>query len=151
MQFNVLIVICCLLLTSCASIINGTHQKVTVVTDPPGATVSDGKNCWTTPAVIKLVRKNEQVLFICKKGYKMQSLRLKRIGSPAVLGNILMPGGFIGLGIDSLTGAQFKFVPDVLKIQLKSLKDQDVEYAEQILPHFLQEKLREFKGKLKTT
>ncbi len=125
-MFNILLLICCLLLTSCATIMNGTHQKVTVITDPAGATVSNGKSYWTTPATIKLARKNEQALFICKKGYKMQSLRLKRTGSSAVLGNILMPGGFIGLGIDSLTGAQFQFVPSVLKIQLKSLQEQDV-------------------------
>lgn len=128
MNFIILLVICSLLFTSCASIINGTRQKVTVVTNPAGATVSDGKNCWTTPATISLARKNEQALFICKKGYKMQSLRLKRVGSAAVLGNILMPGGFIGLGIDSLTGAQFKFVPDVVKLELKSLKDRDHKY-----------------------
>ena len=139
----------CLSLTGCATIINGSRQKVTVTSDPAGAIVSDGKNCWTTPATISLPRKQAHPLFISKAGYKMQSVRLRQVASAAILGNILLPGGFIGLGIDTISGAHFKLTPDKLHIQLKSLEDG--EYADKKPLHrILIDKLNEITGSIKT-
>ena len=139
----------CLSLTGCASIINGTRQKVTVTTDPAGAIVTDGKNCWTTPATISLPRKQAHPLFISKAGYKMQSVRLRQVASAAIIGNILLPGGFIGLGIDTISGAHFKLIPDKLHIQLKSLEED--EYADKKPLHrVLIDKLNEITGSIKT-
>lgn len=119
-------VLCCA--SSCASILNGKHQKIYVTSEPSGAVVTDGKNCWVTPAVIHLPRKLPHALFITKNGYKIESVRLRQVSSAATLGNILVPGGFLGLGIDTASGAHFKLVPDKFHIQLRSL--QELEYAE---------------------
>lgn len=139
----------CISLTGCASILNGPRQKVTVTTDPAGAIVSDGKNCWTTPATISLPRKQAHPLFISKAGYKIASVRLKQVASAAVLGNILLPGGFIGLGIDSLSGAHFKLVPDTLHIKLQSLKEEG-HTEKKPVHHLIMEKLNEISGAIKT-
>src|SRR5581483_3619838 len=89
------------LFTSCASIINGRRQNVTVASNPPGAIVSDGKGTWTTPATISLERKSDHILTISKPGYHPQSVVLHHVISGAVAGN-LIAGGFIGWGVDAV-------------------------------------------------
>jgi hypothetical protein len=104
--------------TSCASIIHGRKQEVSVSTNPTGATVSDGVQSWTTPAVITLPRKRECVLTISKPGYEPQAIQLHRVISGAVAAN-LIAGGFIGWGVDAISGAQWRLVPETLTVQLR--------------------------------
>jgi len=105
-------------LTSCASIINGRRQEVEVTSNPVGASVSDGTNTWTTPAKISLSRKSAHVLTFSKPGYEPQMVKVENVISGAVAGNLVfLPFagiGLVGWGIDALSGAQYKLVPDTV-------------------------------------
>lgn len=109
------------LTTSCASIINGRTQTVSISTNPPGAVVTNGKTQWTTPAVVELKRKDPQLLTITKPGFRPQTVKLERAFSGAVCGNIIL-GGVIGWGVDALTGAQWRLIPENVAVDLIPLQ-----------------------------
>src|SRR5215475_9174330 len=78
-----------LLLTSCATIINGTTQTIPVNSTPDGATVKVGDVVTaTTPATLELKRNTPHVLAISKEGYRPETVTLTRVMSGAVAGNI---------------------------------------------------------------
>ena len=118
----------CFFCTGCATIINGTRQKVIVTSTPTGAIVTDGKSCWTTPATIILSRKEDHPLFIWKPGYKIQSVRLKHMVSTVIFGDALMPGGLVFAAIDVATGSEYKLVPGEIEIKLRPLTEKDSVY-----------------------
>ena len=107
----------CSSLTSCASIIHGRRQEVAISSNPIGATVSDGSNVWTTPAKVSLPRKNPQLITISKPGYQPQTVRLERTISGVVFANVLA-GGIIGWGVDAISGAQWKLIPETVDVTL---------------------------------
>lgn len=110
-------VLCCTAFSSCASIIHGTRQKVTVTSLPEGATVSDGERTFTTPCVLNLKRNKDHMLTISKPGYQTETAQLTHVISGAVAGNIIA-GGPIGWGVDAISGAQWRLVPDALSVRL---------------------------------
>jgi len=105
----------------CATIINGTTQKIPFNSNPSGATVktSDGMEC-TTPCSLELKRKIDHMVTIEKTGYEPFQLNLHSVISGTVAGNILL-GGLIGWGVDAGTGGEDKLVPDKVDVTLKSL------------------------------
>ena len=107
----------CCSLTSCASIVHGRRQEVDVTSNPPGATVSDGVQTWTTPAKISLARKTTHQLTFSKPGYETHVVQLHRAISGAVAGNLLA-GGLIGWGVDAISGAQWKLIPEMVSVTL---------------------------------
>lgn len=109
----------CTLFSGCATMINGKKQKVTIQTDPPGAVVSNGKNSWVTPATIQLERKTEHHLTIIKPGYSSESVVIKKVPSGAIAGNIVMPLSILWIGVDIANGANFRLVPDKVKLRLQ--------------------------------
>ena len=110
-----------LLLPGCATIIHGTSQKLTVATHPSGAVVSDGVQNKLTPAVIELKRKRDHVLTISKPGYETAIVPITHVVSGAVAANIL-GFGFIGWGVDAITGAQWELVPETVSVVLRPLR-----------------------------
>lgn len=110
----------CFFLTGCATIIHGTSQKIAVASSPTGATVSDGVHHLQTPAVIELKRKTDHILTISKPGYETVTIPVTHVVSSAVAANIFGPG-FIGWGIDALTGAQWELVPETVSVALRPL------------------------------
>ena len=110
------------LFSSCATIIHGTTQKITVATTPSGAVVSDGTQNLLTPAVLELKRKKDHVLTITKPGYETTTVPLSHVVSSAVAANVL-GFGFIGWGIDAITGAQWELVPETVTVVLRPTKD----------------------------
>lgn len=119
------------LLSSCATVINTAHQKVTIDSIPQGAKVyaatPKGKKenrklvgprlVGLTPIRFSLSRKNGAVL-LEKDGYISEEVRLKRTSSPLILGNIIT-GGTVGTSIDASTGASIEFDPDQYLIELR--------------------------------
>jgi len=103
--------------TSCASIISGRKQEITVSASQPGVQVSDGRQTWTAPAVLTLPRKQATILTFSKEGYRTQSVPLNQAVNGWAVGNIFL-GGPIGLGIDALSGALWKFVPEAVSVDL---------------------------------
>jgi len=112
-----LLLLACSSLTSCASIIHGRRQEVAVSSNPVGATVSDGSNVWTTPTKVSLPRNSAQLLTVSKPGYQPQTVRLERTISGVVFANILA-GGVIGWGVDAISGAQWKLLPETVDVTL---------------------------------
>jgi hypothetical protein len=77
---------------------HGKRETISVSSSPSGAVVSDGKQSWTTPALISLKRNEKICLTFSKEGYATQSVQLHRKLSWLVPGNI--PAGFAaGAGI----------------------------------------------------
>ena len=120
----------CLSFSGCATIINGTRQKIIVTSTPTGAIVTDGKSYWTTPTTIILSRKEDHPLFIWKPGYKIQSIHLKHMVSTVIFGDALIPGGLIFAAIDVASGSEYKLVPGEIDVKLRPLTEKDYFYPD---------------------
>jgi len=123
--FAVIIIIAGLVTLSlgCATIINGTSQKIQVTSDPAAATVqADGKQLYTTPARIRLERRRDHVLIFSKEGYESQTVKLMHVISEAVAGNTLL-GGPLGWVFDIFAGTQYKLEPNPVHVELKRTGD----------------------------
>ena len=112
-------------LTGCATVVNGTHQTVTVATTPEvhaECQLQNNKGNWSiasTPESIKIHRSYEPLNIICKKpGYAQTSP--ESVGSntkTAAFGNIAL-GGLIGAGTDMADGAAYGY-PDKINVPMK--------------------------------
>lgn len=106
--------------SGCATIVNGRTQKVTVQTEPSGATASvAGVGSFTTPAVIPLDRDTDHVITFTKAGFHDRSVTLKRRLSGWAFGNIIF-GGIIGIVIDAATGDWWYFDPETFIMNMTS-------------------------------
>ena len=106
-------------LCGCATIINGTSQKIQVTSEPTGAVIQvDSGNIYTTPVKLRLERRRDHLLVFTKDGYEMQALKLMHVISEAVIGNTLL-GGPIGWVFDVFAGTQYKLVPSPVHVELK--------------------------------
>ena len=103
----------------CATIVNGTSQKIKVSSNPSGATVKvDDKSAYITPARIRLERRRDHVLVFMKDGYEIQAVKLTHVLSEVVVGNTLL-GGPLGWAFDACAGTQYKLLPDPVHVELK--------------------------------
>jgi hypothetical protein len=108
-------------LSSCATVLNGRTQKISVSSSPSGADVYfDGEKKGQTPLKVKAKRNKDHMLVIKKPGFNNSEILLIHVISAKVAGN-LIAGGFIGWGVDALTGAQYKLIPEVVQINLVPL------------------------------
>ncbi len=105
----------------CATIINGTTQKIPVSSDPSGAncTVVGDTTRYTTPCQVELARKSDHILKLEKEGYEPATVEIKHVLSGAVAGNILL-GGLIGWGVDAASGSQNRLIPETVHVSLKA-------------------------------
>lgn len=104
--------ICATIFTGCASLVNGRTQEVNISSNPIGATVYvDGRNSGITPTKVILSRKEDHMITLKKQGYRDQNISVIRSISGAVAGN-LIAGGFVGWGVDAISGAQYKLIPE---------------------------------------
>jgi hypothetical protein len=97
----------------CATIFRGDKQKISMVTDPPGAKVEvDGKS-YTTPTSVVLKRNKPHMVAITKEGYQGLTFNMKANwdagGALAVAADIIIPGGSVMFVIDTLVGADRQF------------------------------------------
>lgn len=118
---NLIVIALLVLCTGCASIINGTTQKIPITSTPENATVTatggDITLKGTTPCTLDLKRKHHQTLTISAPGYKTTTIQLQSVLSGAVAGNIIA-GGLIGWGVDAATGGDSKLVPETVSVTL---------------------------------
>lgn len=104
-------------LTGCATAIHGINQKIPVKSKPSEANVTvDGTAIHKTPITLKLHRRKRHKLVISKKGYITERVEIVRKLSPLIAGDVIMPGGTIGLGIDMIDGAAFDLSPETVDI-----------------------------------
>jgi hypothetical protein len=107
-----------LVLSSCATIISGSRQKVNFSSTPSQATIFiDEVEVGKTPFEMKLKRNEEHHVMIKLDGYKTYETRLTKKFNAWYLGNILL-GGIVGLIIDPITGAIYNLTPKEINAQL---------------------------------
>lgn len=107
--------------SACSSIVEGTDQNVTVVTDPAGASCTlstqDGivGVVNPTPGSITLEKSKNDVTVTCDKdGYQTAANSLNSSFEGMTFGNLIF-GGFVGLAVDASTGAMNKY-PNTITI-----------------------------------
>ena len=119
------------------TIVHGTKQEVSITSEPIDAMVSDGTTTIKTPGKLTLARDKDHILTITKPGYETESVRIVHVISGAVAGNLLA-GGFIGWGVDAISGAQWRLEPEALSVSLRPVRD-----GEKVSVATLGEKLNE--------
>ena len=117
--FSILAVLLCpLLLCSCATIISGRTQKLPVNTNPIGAKITCNGVEQVSPCVIMLDRNEPSyTIVIEKEGYEPTQIELKRGLNGWIVGNILF-GGIIGVVVDICSGSVYQFYPSEVKQNL---------------------------------
>lgn len=111
-----------LLLCSCATIVNGTYQKIGVSSSPTGASVMvDGIDVGKVPVILELKRKDDHMVRLTMDGYKPVDIPITCSVSGWVWGNILF-GGIIGLAVDAATGGMYKLKPEQITGYMQSDK-----------------------------
>lgn len=122
MNFQTIAVVCAaVFLSSCATVIRGSHEKLQVLSTPPGAnvTLSTGETGVTPAAFTKLRRDSFQVT-LSKPGYLTQTVsvesRASSSGVAATAGNAVTAG--VGVAVDAGTGAWDSLYPNPVSVQL---------------------------------
>lgn len=132
----------CTGLMACATVVRGTSESFSIITDPEGAQVTttletrESKKkrkkdenivpayykCQTTPCTLKLPRKSTFDVTISKQGYKTITHHIGHEvstgGGAGLAGNALF-GGIIGIGVDAGTGAMYDLTPSPLELALE--------------------------------
>ena len=107
-------------LCGCATILNGTSQKIPVSSEPAGVTLTvDSKNVYTTPVKLRLERRRDHALVFTKDGYDATTVNVMHVLSESVCCNTLLFGP-LGWVFDIFAGTQYKLVPDKIDVKLKS-------------------------------
>lgn len=107
----------------CATMAHGTKQEIAISTTPPGAIISSGDQKIVSPGSLQLHRGKDHILSISKPGHKTEIITMTRVVSGATAGNIVIPGGLLGWGIDAMSGAQWKFELDTIDLHLLTLPE----------------------------
>lgn len=105
--------------TSCASIVNGQNQPISVRTSTiKGATceLENNKGKWyipSTPGSVTVQRSYKDLHISCeKKGYKKAHKSVESKTKAMAFGNIIF-GGVIGAGVDVATGSAYDYPTDI--------------------------------------
>lgn len=105
---------------ACATIMQGSEQEISVDSTPAGASISvDGQPMGTTPAVLRLARRDTHTLRLDLPGYAPYEMELTRKLSNWVWGNIVF-GGVIGVVVDGSTGAMYRLTPAAIDASLET-------------------------------
>lgn len=107
------------LLSSCASIINGSNQTVMIASTPPGAQVSiNGTDSGVTPMKAELSRKSSHRVELNLRGHRPYEAVLEPNFNCGPIGNVLV-GGVIGMAVDGSTGAGNTLKPEAIDAKLQ--------------------------------
>lgn len=123
------------LLSGCASMISTGDQEIAIRSEPAGAEVwVDGLRRGVTPMMLELDRQSDdRKLSLQKSGYETYETVLDSAFNGVVLGNILL-GGIIGLAVDGMTGAFWRYDVDSIDAELKPGNGQMVVAPNSTLP-----------------
>jgi hypothetical protein len=111
-----------IILSGCASIVNGQNQSVSVDTpgcSPANCELTNDKGKWfvTTPGTVTVRRAFGNMEVACSKaGFATVSSSVASSTKAMAFGNILF-GGVIGAGVDMGTGAAYDY-PPVISVPL---------------------------------
>ena len=103
----------------CATIVKGSHQKVPIASELPGADVLvDGSMVGQTPLNLEMKRKNDHLVTIQMAGFRPKSVAVVKDVGGAVWGNIIA-GGLIGWGVMHRPAAQYNLTPKTISVTLE--------------------------------
>ena len=113
------------LLDSCATIVSGTSQEVSVSSTPRAKIeikAASGMVYYSgdSPAIVKLPRKYSYTVTIQAGGYASQTLVISRQFNAWFVGNIIF-GGIPGGVVDAITGAMWNLEPSLLAVTLEQV------------------------------
>lgn len=111
-------------LTGCATIVQGTDQRINVNSSPAGATVTvRGQQLGITPTTLNLKRGKDYEVLIALDGYEPITVYLEKEFdfAPAALGNIFS-WGILGLVVDISNGAAYELSPDFIEANLSEMQ-----------------------------
>jgi hypothetical protein len=121
--FRALAMISLVFLSSCATIVSGTQQELSVSCTPrakieikadTGLLVYAGES----PAIVELPRKYSYTVTVQAGGYRSQTLIISRQFNAWFLGNLLL-GGIVGGVVDAVTGAMWDLKPTMVAVTLE--------------------------------
>ena len=105
-------------LAACNTVTRGIEETVTITASPASARIqtSLGHECPRSPCIVKVSRKAEFTASAEARGYRSGSLLVKPVltdqAAPGVLGNVIIPGGSVGLVLDAANGAMLDHRPN---------------------------------------
>src|SRR6266699_1225772 len=125
---SVLLCLPVVLITSCGTITRGSHDKLTVLSEPSGAkvTLSSGEEGVTPTKFVKSRRDNFTVT-VSKPGYIPQTVKVKSKGSATggtamagnvVVGGVTVVGAVAGIAVDAASGAYNSLYPNPVSVHL---------------------------------
>ncbi len=109
-----------LTLTACGTIHHGTQQKIMITTPP-----TTGASCQlsnkigkyrlqSTPGTVDVKRANTPLTITCHKaGYPTRTKIVKAKLHATMVGNVALPGGSVGAGVDVVNGAAFTYPKEI--------------------------------------
>ncbi len=102
----------------CATMLSGTQQRVTVTSNPPGATVVVGHQTAVTPVTV-IVPKGKDVPIEVAQGPDRRVVSLHRSVDPATFLNLIPPlwPGFL---VDAFSGAFQHYDPAVVHVDFRA-------------------------------
>ena len=106
------------LVASCATMVKGTSQRISISSDPPGANITlDSMPAGETPTSVELSCASQHTVKIEKAGYLPQEQTISQTTSGWLAGNIIA-GGLIGVCIDAATGGMYRLTPESISATL---------------------------------
>lgn len=107
-----------MLLSSCATIVHGTSQSISISSCPSNASIwIDGIYYGQSPMVVKLARQDNHMVNIQLEGYQPYQMFLTKQVSGWVFGNIIF-GGIIGIAVDAITGGIYRLTPEQVHAEM---------------------------------
>ncbi len=106
------------LAAGCATIVHGTKTVVAINSEPSGAVATVDNQTIITPGRVTLKNNRTYTIEITKDGYRPYVAYVDQQMSGWIWGNLLV-GGFIGVGIDCISGAAYKLTPKDLNVVLE--------------------------------
>lgn len=128
-------------LGACSTIVNGQNQTVRVntgtVTDADCVATGGSKGAvaetFSTPADVRFPRSSKSIEIVCDKaGYQTAEKTISGKVEGTTAGNLAV-GGPIGLGVDALTGAIYRY-PDVVSIPMTPTVPDDAAEDSDVTP-----------------
>lgn len=133
----------------CATIFNGTEQRLVVRSEPSGAKVTIGNRVAKTPATITIKKRGHYfgyLLTIEKEGYKTYTTEVKTRLNPMILLNFAGLN-VLGICIDVISGADRVLACTLIDVRLEKedIKDKlsKLEDEKKQLQNRLQDRLQE--------
>jgi hypothetical protein len=94
----------------CATLLRGSRQTLSFQTIPSEAEIRVDGGIYTSPADVQLLRKKVHQVIISKDGYRTLKFAIDpQWDGVSLVGNIILPGGSVGLVIDNASGADQNF------------------------------------------